>query len=169
MALAVTLLCTEGSHLVFRMVPGSLQIKQQLQNQLQIPPRAEQLHEILPAATINIHQVPQGAVPSSPLPCRWQGDSSGARDASPASWGSLEGQHCTAGSDVLQKRCHSPQPPCLGDLSKPAGFSSSAEPLLTRNANFSTSSFPPQRLLKEQGNNCSHWCNQSLSWVPGVS
>lgn len=62
-----------------------------------------------------------------------------------------------AGSDALQKRCHSPRPPCLGDLPKATHFVSSAEPRITRNANFFTSSFAPKRLLKEQGNQCSHW------------
>lgn len=100
--------------------------------------------EILAAATINIQEVPQGALPSFPLP--WQGDSSAARDTSPGT------AVLTAGSDVLQKRCHSPQPPCLADLSKSTRFISSTEPRLTRNAIFSTSSFTPKRLPKEQGN-----------------
>lgn len=72
---------------------------------------------------------------------------------------------------MLQKRCHSPQPPCLGDLSKPAHFISSVAPTLMRNAIsiFPTCSFTPKKLPKEQGNRCSRWCTQGQSWVPKTS
>lgn len=153
---------------------GSWQLAKQTAaaNQLQIPPGLSSSTEILSAATINIHEVPQGAGPSFPLPSRWQGEQLCSHGHFPAILGEAGGTATlTPGNDVLQKRCHSPQPPCLGDLSKPAHFISSVAPTLMRNAIsiFPTCSFTPKKLPKEQGNRCSRWCTQGQSWVPKTS
>lgn len=103
-ATAPSLLCTQAAHVALGMGPGSLQSKQQQQISSRSPPGLSSSTEILSAATINIHEVPQGAGPSFPLPSRWQGDSSAATDTSPTSSGSLEGQQRSHQAMMCYKR-----------------------------------------------------------------